>query len=169
MLCESCGVFPATTHVKTIINGELSEYCLCAQCAQKLGYGNLTTGLGLSVGSLLGGFFSHMERPEADVVRCKFCGSTFDDIARSGKVGCAECYHTFYNRLIPLIQQIHGNAKHRGKVPGGSQLSVNPQTQLSVMRSELRRAIDSENFEHAAELRDRIRALEGEGQNGKMV
>lgn len=172
MLCESCGVFPATTHVKTIINGELSEYSLCAQCAQKLGYGNLMTGLGLSVGSLLGGFFSNTEQPESETVRCKCCGSSFDDIARSGKVGCAECYHTFHNRLMPLIQQIHGNTKHRGKAPGGNLLSVNPQNQLTVMRRELREAIDSENFEHAAEIRDRIRKLEGDGQNGhngKMV
>jgi Uncharacterized protein with conserved CXXC pairs len=162
MLCESCGNRPATTHIKTIINGELTEYSLCAQCAQKLGYGNLLTGLGRNVGSLLGGFFGGVEQPGEDVVRCECCGSTFDDIARSGKVGCAECYRTFSNRLAPLIQRIYGNTKHRGKVPGGDLLPLNPRNQLSVMRRELREAIDSENYEHAAELRDRIRKLEGD-------
>lgn len=165
MICESCGKNPATTHVKTIIDGELSEYSLCAQCAQKLGYGSLLTGLGCSFGSLLGGFFGDSDYEEESVIRCKCCGSSFDDIARSGKVGCAECYHTFSDRLYPLIQRLHGAAKHRGKVPGGELLSVQPQNKLSVMRTELREAIDAENFEHAAELRDQIRALESGDQD----
>lgn len=160
MLCDSCGKNPVTTHVKTIINGELTEYSLCAECAQKLGYGNLLTGLGCNYGSLLSGFFGGTELD--DPVRCKCCGSTFDDIMRSGQIGCAECYHTFYDRLIPLIQRIHGNTKHRGKVPGGGALKNRPQEQLSLMRRELREAIDAENFEHAASLRDRIKELEGE-------
>ncbi len=159
MLCESCGKNPVTTHVKTIINGELTEYSLCAECAQKLGYGNLLTGLGCNFGSLLGGFLNEAEPINA--VRCKCCGSTFDDIARSGKVGCAECYHTFYDRLIPLIQRIHGETKHRGKVPGVD--LQKPQPELSLIRRELKEAIDSENFEHAVALRDRIKELEGGG------
>lgn len=166
MICESCGKNSATTHVKTIINGELTEYSLCAECSQKLGYGNLLTGLGRNFSSLLGGFFSDVDPDAKDTVRCKCCGSSFDDIARTGKVGCAECYHTFYNRLIPLIQRIHGNTKHRGKVPGGSLPQPKPQSELSLMRIELREAIDSENFEHAAALRDRIREMEGGERNG---
>ena len=134
MLCESCGKNPVTTHVKTIINGELTEYSLCAECAQKLGYGNLLTGLGRNFSSLLGGFFGETEPDSTDTMRCKGCGSSFDDIARSGKVGCAECYHTFYHRLIPLIQRIHGNTKHRGKIPGGELPQPRPQSQLSLMR-----------------------------------
>lgn len=161
MICDSCGKNPATTHLKTIINGELTEYSLCAECAQKLGYGNLLTGLGRNFGSLLGGFFGDMDPVEEDTVRCKCCGSSFDDIARSGKVGCAECYRTFYDRLIPLIQRIHGDTKHHGKVPGGSLPQPKPQGELSLMRRELREAIDCENFEQAAALRDRIRELEG--------
>lgn len=147
MFCESCGKNPVTTHVKTIINGELTEYSLCTECAQKLGYV-----------SLLGGFYRKTSSTEA--IYCKCCGSTFEDIARSGNVGCSECYHTFYERLIPLIQRIHGNAKHRGKVPGGSTLQTQPQGQLSVMRRELREAIEAEDFEYAVTLRDRIKNLE---------
>jgi protein arginine kinase activator len=166
MKCESCGKNPATTHIKTIINGELTEYSLCAECAQKLGYGSLLTGLGRNFNSLLGGFFSESEPDATDTLRCKCCGSSFEDIARSGKIGCAECYPTFYNRLIPLIQRIHGSTKHRGKVPGGGEPPrPMPQSQLGLMRRELRDAIDSENFEHAATLRDRIKELEGEGSH----
>jgi protein arginine kinase activator len=158
LLCEYCGKNPVTTHVKTIINGELTKYSLCAECAQKSGYGSLLTGLGCNFGSLLGGFFS--ETAPGDSIHCKCCGSTFEDIARSGKVGCAECYDVFYDRLIPLIQRIHGSTQHRGKVPGIDFLQ--PQGQLSVMRHQLREAIEAENFEHAVMLRDCIKKLEEE-------
>ncbi len=168
MLCESCGKNPVTTHVKTIINGELTKYSLCAECAQKLGYGDLLTGLGRNFGSLLGGFFGEMG-DDRETVRCSCCGSSFDDIARTGRVGCAQCYQTFYNRLMPLILKIHGNTRHRGKTPGADQLQPIPQSRLSLMRRELRNAINSENFEHAADLRDRIRELEKGEDHDKMV
>ncbi|NLG92980.1 MAG: hypothetical protein GX485_05440 [Clostridiales bacterium] len=164
MLCESCGKNPVVTHVKRIINGKLTEYLLCAECAQRLGYGNLLTELGGNYGSLLGEFFGEFER--TDLVRCECCGASFNDIVRSGKVGCAECYRTFYDRLIPLIQRVHGNTKHRGKMPGGSMIKTPPQEQLSLMRRELREAIRTENFEQAANLRDRIKELEGGERRG---
>lgn len=169
MICESCGKNPATTHIKTIINGELTEYSLCAECAQNLGYGNLMTDLGRNFSSLFGGFFRDDDGEEDGALRCGCCGSTFESIARSGKVGCAQCYQTFASRLQPLIQQIHGNTRHRGKVPGGDLPLPRQQSQLAVMRRELRDAIDTENFEHAAQLRDRIRLLEGGASGGKMV
>lgn len=144
----------------------MTEYSLCAECAQKLGYGNLLTGLGRNFSSLLGEFFRDEGEEETAAVHCERCGSTFDDIARSGKVGCAACYQTFSDRLLPLIQRIHGNTRHRGKVPGGELPLPKPESQLAVMRSELRDAIDTENFEQAAELRDRIRQLEGRDTGG---
>lgn len=134
-----------------------------------MGYGNLMTDLGRDFSSLLGGFFRDGDEEESDVLRCAGCGATFESIARSGKVGCAQCYQTFSGRLLPLIQQIHGNTRHRGKVPGGDLPQPRQQSQLAVMRRELRDAIDTENFEQAAELRDCIRLLEGRAPGEKMV
>lgn len=151
-----------TTHVKTIVDGELTEYLLCAECAQKLGYGSMLTGLGLSFGGALGKIFG--SGGGFDTVRCRCCGASFEEIARSGKVGCAECYDTFRDRLMPLIQQIHGGAKHRGKVPGGDLPLARPEGQLAVLRDRLREAIGREDFERAAVLRDGIRRLEA-GKN----
>ena len=152
MICQSCGKNPATMRVKAIINGELSEYALCPHCARKMGYGTVFFGI-------LDSIFSR--DAEEDVVRCRFCGASFDDILRSGKVGCEECYHTFYDRRQPLIRQVHGNTKHRGKVPGTNLPQIRQENQLLVMRDKLRQAIDEENFEHAATLRDQIKELEG--------
>lgn len=175
MKCQACGKNLATTHVKTIINGELSEYSLCSECAQKMGYGSLLTNFGLNFNSLLGSFFGESMPEMVDTERCPGCGSSFDEIARLGMLGCAECYRTFYDRLMPSIQRIHGNTRHSGKRPFGRELRVQPEAKIQVKpepapepvgselekdRRELREAIEKQEFEKAAVLRDRIRELE---------
>ena len=53
MLCQSCGKNQATTHVKSIVNGELREYMLCPECAKKMGYGSLFDGVWIQPRKLL--------------------------------------------------------------------------------------------------------------------
>lgn len=167
MTCQSCGKKPATTHVKTIINGELTEYHLCQECAQSMGYGSIFGGFGLNVGDLIGSFFSGAADSAPAVTnteRCSMCGSSFEDIARGGQVGCAECYHTFYERLIPYIQRIHGNTKHTGKLPTSASPAARAEADLAKLRTELTEAVEKQEFERAAELRDRIKEAEGQGK-----
>ena len=154
MMCQACGKRPAVTHVKTITNGELSEFSLCAECARRLGYGNLFAELGRGLGVL--GFRAEEEE------RC-VCGASWEDIVRSGHAGCPECYHTFYDRLLHVVQRIHGSVRHRGKKPGGN-LPQAPAEKglLLVKRRQLKEAVEAEKYEDAAVLRDEIRALEAE-------
>ena len=130
MLCQCCGKNPATTYVKIISGGRLVEYALCSECALQLGCGNFFTGLGYRLNDLVGEFFASDE--SGDESRCQCCGSSFSDIVRSGRVGCAECYRTFYDRLLPVIRQIHGSDTHRGKRPGGSLPQVQPDEELAL-------------------------------------
>lgn len=162
MLCEYCGRNPAVLRVNTIANGEPAEYSLCAECARKLGYGNLLIVLGAGMDGVLDKIFPG-EGEGTGTLRCKCCGASLGDIVRSGKVGCAECYRTFSEQLTPLIRRIHGSAVHRGKAAGGGLPQVMPKGQLSVMHRRLREAIENENFEQAAAIRDRIRRLEEDG------
>ncbi len=176
MMCQACGKNPATTHVKTIRNGELKEFALCADCARKMGYGSLFSGFGLDLGSLLGGFLSETPGPTRSELRCPGCGSTFEDIVKSGRAGCAECYHTFYEKLLPTLQRLHGNTRHRGKRPAGGMLQVRPveglqikqESALERKRRALKEAVAGQNYEEAAKLRDEIREMEA-GGNEKMV
>mgnify|MGYP001165570339 CR=1 FL=1 len=166
MLCQSCHKKQATTHIKTIVNGELTQYALCPECAQKLGYGSLFGGFGEGLSSFLGSFFGMPQSAAAERLpeetRCPGCGASFSDIVRTGRVGCAKCYETFYNRLAPSIQRIHGNTTHTGKVPAGASPERRLQNDLEKARRELKEAIEEQRFEEAARLRDRIREMEGE-------
>ena len=180
MLCQSCGKNTATTHVKTIINGALSEYALCPECAKKLGYADLFGDWGFNFGALLGTLFPQRDQEEdrqepeqSQAGVCGFCGSTFEDIVRTGKVGCANCYKVFYSRLSPSIRRIHGNAVHQGKKPGSAAMILRPkneirpvESELEIKQKELEKAIQEQNFEYAAVLRDEIKLLKEERSNG---
>lgn len=161
MLCQACQKKQATTHIKSIVNGEVTEYNLCPECAKKMGYGNIFEDFSADFSGLLGSIFG-VDRQQVlpDAKRCPECGSSFVDIARSGKVGCASCYDVFYDRLIPTIRRIHGNTEHIGKFAGGTDENARRKSELDELKHQLQTAIDNQEFEKAAELRDKIKELE---------
>ena len=93
-----------------------------------------------------------------------FCGLSFAGFRESGRLGCPHCYATFEGHLRGLLRRIHGATQHIGKVylpPDPSQSER--EKRLEGLRRKLSRAVDSEDFERAAQLRDQIRALEPVG------
>ncbi len=168
MLCQNCGKYEATTHVKRIINGETAEAHLCSDCAHALGYTDVFGGFTNPFADLLGSFFGEpsVSALSSRTVRCEKCGNTFNDIVNSSKIGCADCYSTFYDKLLPSLQRIHGKTRHEGKVPKAVQNEEKPKENLiERLEAELREAVESQNFEKAAELRDKIKALKEDGKN----
>ena len=170
MMCQNCGKNPATTHIKTIVNGVLTEYDLCSECAKEKGYTNFFKEMQFDFGNLLGGFIG--TAPGRNTAqRCPKCGASFAEISESGKIGCAECYSVFRDKLMPTVSRIHGTAKHKGKIPGTAALRiVEPIGKMTVVpnidkkRAELKKAIEVQDFERAAVLRDEIRAMEKGGE-----
>ena len=161
MLCEKCGKNVATTHIKTSINGVVESHHLCAECAARSHA--VQNQFGLT--DLLGAFFGEGVKavPQADKrKRCPGCGVCFDDIVESGRVGCDKCYETFLEQLLPSLQRMHGKAVHAGKKPRADKAEPTREDELEALRAQLREAVASEQFEEAAHLRDRIRAMEKE-------
>lgn len=163
MLCQSCGKKTATTFIKKTINGETSEWHLCADCAAAGGFSSMLGVNGFDLGSFWGNLFAEPSaRTQIDTVRCEGCGHSFRDIAESGKAGCSLCYTTFYDRLLPSIQRIHGKTRHTGKIPVAGSKLMKKQKELEKLQSELSECIASQQYEKCAELRDRIKELEKE-------
>ncbi len=168
MLCQNCGKYEATTHVKRIINGESAEAHLCSDCAKALGYNDVFGGFGNTFTDLLGTFFGEPQTASLNsrIVRCEKCGNTFNDVVNSGKLGCADCYTTFYDKLLPSLQRIHGKTRHEGKNPKVIKTDVNtPENEIAKLENQLKKAIDEQNFEKAAELRDKINEIKAGGKN----
>ncbi len=169
MLCQNCKKNEATTHIKRVINGEATQSHLCSACAQSLGYNNFFDDFSFNLPSLFSGFFddSMPSLAESRLERCEMCGCSFDDIIKSGSVGCANCYEKFYSKLLPSIQRIHGKVKHAGLVPQNTADPAVPkektaEEKIADMQNEMSKAIEEQNFERAAILRDEIKKLKGE-------
>ena len=162
MLCEKCGKNNATTHIKTVVNGVVREQNLCSHCAAEEGY----TGIGHnSLAGMLASMLGEVSSPylASTETKCPVCGASFSDIAQTGKVGCAECYKTFKNELLPYLKRVHGSIKHSGKIPSRAPLMVKPETEtVDSLKLELNRLVSEENYEQAAVIRDKIRKLEEE-------
>ncbi len=161
MICEHCGNRIATTHIRTVVNGVMTEQHLCAECAENTGYTSLHGG---NLADMLISMFADISpaKIESNTRRCPVCGSTFADIAKTGKAGCSSCYDTFYQELLPYLKRVHGSIKHTGKVPNSAPLATVPQEEtVDSLRLELNRLVAEEKYEEAAVVRDKIRKLEG--------
>ena len=95
---------------------------------------------------------------------CPACGGTLQDFRHTGRLGCAQCYTTFESHLRDLLRRLHGSSQHVGEryaattPPAGT--PAGPARAAGELREQLKRAIEEENFELAAELRDRLKVLE---------
>lgn len=164
MYCDKCKTRQATTHIKRVVNGKYVEYNLCNECAKEAGIKGLFPMFDFN--DLLSGILEPDKAVIADKA-CPSCGSTFADISKHGQVGCAECYKTFYDKLIPVIQRIHGTTHHKGKSPQKKTVALSvadtsPSKALVIQekKQELSLAIQDQRFEDAAKLRDEIKELE---------
>lgn len=165
MKCEGCNERNATFFFEQNINGHKQSRHLCHACAEKMGF--FTTDHTLSEESfspLLGSQSALIHEifgltgQGVKAKKCEGCGATWPELSKSGRVGCARCYKTFGAELERSIRSIHGNVTHVGKRPARSHAENNHQHLLDDLKKALHDAIESENFEEAARLRDQIRA-----------
>lgn len=168
MICENCKKNKASIFYEENINGKVTSYSLCNECASKLKKGGDISDLfalpylSSFGGGLLNGLFAEKEDGLTSEVICPLCNSRFKDIQKSGKAGCPQCYTIFGDKLKSAIYSIHGNAKHTGKSPKKLIELNESKEKITSLKSRLKDAISKEDFELAATLRDEIKALEKE-------
>lgn len=165
MMCDECGIRPASIHLTTISGGQTQEKNLCAACMSKLQKQMPNVDFS-SLAGLLSGFFEATKangggeaQPQSDLV-CSRCGQSYEEFRKTGLLGCANCYHEFHDELEVLLNRIHGNTQHAGRVPGGLSGNLSRQVQLDRLKQQLVKAIAEEEYESAASLRDQIRSLQ---------
>lgn len=164
MQCEQCGEREAVVHLTQIADDQVTVVHLCEKCAADRGVDT-----GAAQGQTpLGGFLATLSGlgelpvPAGAPERCPGCGASFDDFRRTGRLGCAVCYTTFAAPLRDLMRRLHGATAHAGERyrdagPGGEAAAGDDSANMASLQSQLRAAIDSEDFELAARLRDQLR------------
>ena len=167
MVCELCKQSQATVHLTEIINDQMSELHLCEACANQKG-AQVESHFGLA--DLLSGladFTKTQEQEEAGGKACPMCGMTYEDFRKVGRLGCPECYATFKSSLGSLLKRIHGSPIHLGKSPIRLIKPAKSKTELAELKRKLERAIEREEFEEAAQVRDQIRRIEQQEHHAK--
>lgn len=161
MLCDSCKERDAVVHLTQIVDNAVSQLHLCERCAAEKG---VETSAGMPqhpLGQFLAEVQQQVAAPSSEANRCTFCGASMKDFRASGRLGCARCYVTFEGSLRELLRRVHGHSRHVGRGYASPEPEAMEGDSIrGELRDRLRRAIESEQFELAAELRDRIRVLD---------
>ena len=167
MLCQICGKNPASVHFTEIHDNKMSEIHVCERCAEEKGMHTPAQQHKFEIADLLAGMvdsMTHTEEERVGHVQCPRCGLLYSSFKETGRLGCADCYTAFQFQLRPLLRRIHGDTHHRGKAPVRGQESVASTRTIQRLHDELQRAVEREEFERAAQVRDEIRKLEAERQ-----
>jgi protein arginine kinase activator len=164
MLCEQCHEREAVVHLTQIVNEQVTTVHLCERCAAEKG----VEGGALPAKTPLGDFLAAIGKGQMGLpvggleqTPCPTCGATLQDFRQSGRLGCADCYRTFEPQMRDLLRRVHGSTHHVGEryARRGSE-PVSMDHLQDELRDQLRLAVETENFELAAELRDRLRSTE---------
>ncbi len=165
MKCQNCDA-EATIFFKEVVDGKLREIHFCETCAAEKGFHLVIEQNKLSIANQFIWMAENLY-PESAAkvgsVQCAACGLKYSQFARTGRLGCAECYGAFEVQLRQILRRIHGALQHKGKGPRQSEETVRHRRNLERLRQELSRAIEREEFETAAHLRDTIRQIEHQG------
>ena len=161
MLCDNCHQRDAVVNLTTIENNAVRQLHLCEQCAAERGVETTVAPTKHPLGDFLQAVQNQLVVAQGDATRCTFCSMTYRDFKSSGRLGCAHCYGAFERSLRELLRRVHGNSRHAGRrYEAPRPETLERDSTLGELRDRLRRAIEAEQFELAADLRDRIRVLE---------
>src|ERR1041385_8776584 len=156
MLCCVCKEKPATVHLTEIKGDKVQKVDLCEGCAKEKGVNDSSFAL---ADLLLGlGASQEIEQSAGGAeLKCPHCGFTQADFKKSGRLGCSECYKTFAEGLEGLLKSMHKGTRHAGKVPEAMRRTRETADRIKTLQRRLSKAIEEENFEQAAALRDEIK------------
>jgi len=172
MLCENCNKNNATVHMQGFVNGAKTELHLCQECSFNMV--NMEMPISMenifksildsvqSMGPINLGHASIPGRPQARKAPgpCKDCGLTYEQFKAKGKLGCEACYQAFPKEIVALFKNVQGSIHHEGKFPKRSGQQIRQRREADKLRASLKKAVDEENYEEAARIRDQIRSLE---------
>ena len=160
MQCQICNNTEATIHLTEIVDGMRSEMHICEQCATEQGVAVKSK---IPVNELLGNLLASapadeemLESTQKDIA-CPHCGFTLGQFQKKALLGCPHDYEVFEKSLSVLIERAHGGKTyHCGKIPSKIPKDEKEQIELSSLCQQLEAAVQAEDYEIAAKLRDKI-------------
>ncbi len=183
MQCQACGTSPAEVQIREIRGEEVNTLYLCNACAENYDLGTSScpsldepeVTIRLSAASQQSESPSAQTMPPDDLIddlqqtedsedariemyECPNCGWTEQTLSEKKRLGCPECYNTFWELLAPIIHDWHNEVAHKGELPKEQEGERKPAPPPGSghLERELDVAIACEDYERAAELRDQL-------------
>jgi protein arginine kinase activator len=168
-LCDECKAKEACYTVSVMMGDQVTQRRLCPDCMAKMNMnfsaGNVAKMISAIMGALTGqGEEKTPAAPQNEddaesTVQCESCGTTLQQFVKGGKLGCPGCYAAFREKLLPMLQQLHGRVEHAGRKPLVSESDQKRRARHQELVRLMEQAVALEDFETAAQLRDRINDL----------
>jgi len=163
MLCQHCQKRVANVHFTQIVNNKKIEMYLCEQCANEKGQFSFVSPFNMN--NFFSGFMgANNSMPCVPSISkeavCSKCGMSYDEFQKAGKLGCSNCYEAYGDRLKPILKRLHGNMEHSGKIPVRISKVLKTSKEIEELKELLSKFVQNEEYEKAAEIRDRIKAIE---------
>ena len=162
MKCECCHKTDATIHLTQVIDGEVKKLNLCQDCALDNG---IDLNSPISITDVLLGLGAQPQSivPAATEfdLSCSRCQMTRAEFKKRARLGCPECYNAFMGELSALTKAMHHSNQHVGKIPARQGNTARIAAQIAALKKDDETAVAKEQYEVAANLRDKIKALKG--------
>ncbi|MEO0074953.1 MAG: UvrB/UvrC motif-containing protein [candidate division WOR-3 bacterium] len=156
--CSLCQKPEVTIIITTIDkDGKVCELALCKECAEKKGVGEIKKSF-LPPQVILSELQEKITNDDYQLT-CPACGISYADFRKHGRLGCENCYLAFSEKLEVLIKRLHGTTSHIGKSVTPSKKLVADRFEIKKLQLSLKKAIQEEDYERAAAIRDQIRQI----------
>ena len=188
MTCEVCKKNQATIHIQELIHGKKKALHICGECAEKKGLSEVGLPPGINLAELLYKISANMagnetdtpqlqsgddasvkpELVESSTTACPQCQWDIKKFKETGRLGCGACYETFKDILAEALKNMHRGTVHIGKTPRPPKAAepLSPAAEITLLQKRLEEHVRKEEFEMAAELRDKINALKAKLEGG---
>ncbi|WP_297132728.1 UvrB/UvrC motif-containing protein [Terrisporobacter sp.] len=178
MLCQVCHKKTAAVFISSIINGQETRLYLCNDCAKDYPLFNLNLDESFSIKDLMDKLqleeqfkseeISRKENKQMSLEKnntykniiCPECCSTYDEYRTTGKLGCSGCYEAFEDQLELILKKLYGYSDYVGKIPKSDNTHIYIRNEIRILKEDLNRAVEREEYEKAADIRDKIRELQ---------
>ncbi|MEN2984739.1 MAG: UvrB/UvrC motif-containing protein [Dictyoglomaceae bacterium] len=149
MFCQNCGKNPIELIIEITDGDKREKLSLCRHCFEDYYKKFLKDAFKELLQIIEEKFFK-------DNDYCLYCGRSWKEIEESKEVGCVSCYNIFRERLNGILEKIFGKKKYKGKAP-----KFSGEKRMEILKNKilLSKAIEEENYEKAAEIRDYLKKL----------
>ncbi len=148
-------------HIRQIMNGKNDmSLNLCESCAVKNGF-QIGQENSIHIPALLEKLKSYkkgLSQEDMNVV-CHNCNTTLAEVKRHGTVGCSQCYEYFDEYLSTYFRSPGENRQKGGRARGPVREVISQAEYRKALEKKLEQAVSIEDYESAAVLRDKIKAL----------